>query len=141
VLEQAAIAALVRTHHVIAGGGGGVPLASAGSTRQAQPAVVDKDWVAALLAIRLSASRLVFVTDVAHAYDDFGHPAQEAIARMDVGEARARLGRGVFAPGSMAPKVESALDFVTATGRPAVITTVGAVAAALAGAAGTEIWP
>jgi len=39
----------------------------------------------------------------------------------------------------MAPKVESAIQFVEATGRPAFITTLGAVAAALGGAAGTSV--
>jgi len=48
-------------------------------------------------------------------------------------------GRRVLHTGSMAPKVESAIQFVEATGRPAFITTLGAVAAALGGAAGTSV--
>jgi carbamate kinase len=58
---------------------------------------------------------------------------------MRAAEARERLARGVFAPGSMAPKVESATDFVEATGREAVIATLGHIEAALAGRAGTTI--
>ncbi len=146
VVEQAAIAALLPTHHVIAGGGGGVALTASDGARHAQarcaqPAVIDKDWVAALLAVGFSAEHLLFVTDVSHAFDRFGDPKQEAIHSMRIAEARRRLAEGVFAPGSMAPKIESAVQFVEATGRTAVIATIGHVAAALAGSSGTTIRP
>jgi hypothetical protein len=79
--------------------------------------------VAALLAVALDAERLLFVTDVTHAFDYFGRPDAREIRAMHAAEARERLARGVFAPGSMAPKVESAVTFVAATGREAVIAT------------------
>jgi carbamate kinase len=141
VIEQAAIASLLATHHVIAGGGGGVPLVSEGAARRARPAVIDKDWVAALLAGALDAERLVFVTDVSHAYTRFGHADQREIHTMSLVEARAHLQAGTFAPGSMAPKVESAVAFVEATRRPAVIAALGSLAPALRGATGTTIGP
>ena len=141
VIEQAAIASLLATHHVIAGGGGGVPLVGEGAARQARPAVIDKDWVAALLAGALDAERLVFVTDVSHAFTGFGRADQREIPAMSRAEARAHLEAGMFAPGSMAPKVESALAFVEATGRPAVITALGSLEPALRGASGTTIGP
>ena len=141
VIEQAAIASLLATHHVIAGGGGGVSLAGSGPARRARPAVIDKDWVAALLAAALSAERLVFVTDVSHAFERFGHADQREIRAMSLAEARAHLAAGIFAPGSMAPKVESAVEFVEATRRPAVITTIGSLERALRGIAGTTIRP
>jgi carbamate kinase len=138
VLEEPAIAALLEGGHVVAGGDGGIPLA-AGSARAPRLAVVDKDWVASLLARRLGAHRLAFVTDVPQVFEAFGGPAARPIAHLDVAAARARLRAGVFAPGSMAPKVESAADFVAATGRPAVICGLGQLEAALAGRAGTEL--
>jgi carbamate kinase len=141
VIEQPAIASLLATHHVIAGGGGGVPLVGSGSARRARPAVIDKDWVAALLASALSAEGLVFVTDVSHAFERFGQADQREIHAMSVAEARARLDAGMFAPGSMAPKVESAVQFVEATRHPAVITTIGSLERALRGATGTTIRP
>ena len=141
VIEQAAIASLLATHHVIAGGGGGVPLTGSGSSRRARPAVIDKDWVAALLAGALSAERLVFVTDVSHAFTRFGQADQREIHTMSLAEARAHLAAGMFAPGSMAPKVESAIVFVEATRRPAVITTIGSLERALRGAIGTTVHP
>jgi carbamate kinase len=139
VIEESAIRELLRTHHVIAGGGGGVALAGESHTRVACPAVVDKDWVAAFLAIHLRAEQLLFVTDVSHAFERFGASDQEPIRVMTAEQARERLAAGVFAPGSMAPKVESAVDYVEATGRQAVIATIGNVAAAIQGESGTTI--
>ncbi len=141
VVEQEAIAALLRSRHVVAGGGGGVALAGEGPARRPCPAVVDKDWVAGLLARTLGAERLLFVTDVSHAFDRFGREDQARIHAMRAGEARHRLASGVFAAGSMAPKVESAVEFVEVTGRPAVITTLGSVEPSLRGVAGTTILP
>jgi carbamate kinase len=141
VVESDAIRALLSTHHVIAGGGGGVALAALPAGRAPRPAVVDKDWVAALLAIAIDARRLVFVTDVPCAFDAFGSPQRRPIGTMAVAEARRRLASGVFLPGSMAPKVESAAAFAEATGRSAVITTIGELEAAWEGRAGTVVRP
>jgi carbamate kinase len=141
VVEEAALARLLEAHHVVAGGGGGVALAAGDGTRVPCAAVVDKDWVAGLLAAHLGARVLLSVTDVPRAFDAFGRAEQREIPAMTPAEARARLAAGTFAPGSMAPKVESAVEFVEATGRAAVITTLGAVAAALRGQAGTTIRP
>lgn len=141
VVERDAIGALLATHHVIAGGGGGVALVGTPVARQAKPAVVDKDWVAALLAMTFNAAHLVFVTDVSHAFDRFGERESQPITVLRAGEARQRLAAGVFAPGSMAPKIESAVQFAEGTGREAVITTIGLVAAAVRGKSGTVVRP
>jgi carbamate kinase len=137
VVELPAIRALLATHHVVAGGGGGVALASDDSARTPSAAVVDKDWVAALLAVALDARQLLFVTDVPHAFDDFGGAAPRAIAAMRVAEARDRLAR-VFLAGSMAPKVEALIAFVRRqVGGHRPLGSVGA----LGGAGGTTIRP
>jgi carbamate kinase len=139
VLELDIIRRLLADTHVVAGGGGGVALMQAGGRREPRPAVIDKDWTAALLATRLHADRLLYVTDVAYAYDDFGGAGQRPIATMTAAAARSRLAAGVFPPGCMGPKVASAIDFVVASGRPAVIAALGEVEAALRGRAGTTI--
>jgi len=139
VLEEAAIRALLVQHHVVAGGGGGVPLFAEAGTRRPAAAVVDKDWVASLLARALDAERLLFVTDVAHAYDGFAGASPRAVLRMGCAAARERLRRGEFAPGSMAPKVEAAVEFAEVTGRSAVIAALGRVERALRGETGTTI--
>jgi carbamate kinase len=141
VIEQDAIAELLRHHHVVAGGGGGIALSERGRPHQPLPAVVDKDWVAAALAIALDADRLLFVTDVPHAFEHFGTGEQTPLATLTVSAARQLLAAGTFAAGSMAPKVESGVQFASATGRPAVIAQLGAVAAALRGGSGTTIVP
>jgi len=139
VVEEAAIAELLAHHHVIAGGGGGIALAQRGGGRAPAPAVVDKDWVASLLARRLEARRLVFVTDVENAFEGFGSMRPIALPRLACAEARERLARGEFAPGSMGPKVEAAVEFTEATGRPSVIAPLGGVEKALRGTTGTTI--
>jgi carbamate kinase len=141
VVELAAIRALLVDHHVVAGGGGGVALAARDGARRPCAAVIDKDWVACLLAVRLDADRLLFVTDVPYAFDEFGRAGAAPIAVLRAAEARERLARGVFAPGSMGPKIESAAEFVEATGRVAVVTAPGAIAAAVRGERGTRVRP
>ena len=134
VLEYAQIRMLLETSHVIAGGGGGVPVAADG---RPVAGVIDKDRVAALLAIALSADALVIGTDVDAAYRNFATPSARRIERLSTKEAEALLAAGEFAPGSMAPKVASAAAFVSATGRRAVIASMGQLREALAGRAGT----
>jgi carbamate kinase len=58
-----------------------------------------------------------------------------------VAEARERLARGEFPPGSMGPKVEAAADFAEAMRRCAVITSPPCAADALAGRCGTRVIP
>jgi carbamate kinase len=139
VLEVDAIRALLASRHVIAGGGGGVAITGRGPGRSAPPAVVDKDWVASLLAVTLDADRLIFITDVPRAFDGFGSTRAEPIASLSLAAARQRLAQGVFAPGSMAPKIEAAVLYAEATGRPALIAGLGGLAAALTGTGGTTI--
>jgi len=141
VLELQAIRVLLTTHHVVAGGGGGVALAARQGSRAPQPAVIDKDWVAALLAIALDAERLLFATDVPCAFEAFGSAQARPIGKMPVAEARRRLASGTFLAGSMAPKVESAIAFTEATGRAALITTIVELEEACGGRAGTLVCP
>ena len=136
VVEQAAIRTLLEQQHVIAGGGGGVPLTDTG---EVVSGVVDKDWVAALLAIRLDAAHLVFATDVAGVLDDPQAQSAIPLASLDLTSARSLIERGIAAPGSMAPKLESAIDFAAATGRSALICALDQLVAALAGEAGTRV--
>jgi carbamate kinase len=136
ILEQPAIEALLLRQHVIAGGGGGIPQNEAG---QVVRGVVDKDRVAALLAIRMSAAHLVFATDVAGVYGDPDSRSGEPLPSLDPESARALIKRGIATPGSMAPKLESAVDFAAATGRKAIICSLEGIEAAMTGDAGTRI--
>ena len=104
---------------VIAAGGGGIPVVREGKRLAGIEAVVDKDSTAALLADRLEAEQLVILTDVPCAYLHFRTPRQSAIGHLTCSEARALIGEGHFAAGSMLPKMEAAADFTCKPGRSA----------------------
>jgi len=125
---------------VIACGGGGVPVVRCEENRiEGIDAVIDKDLASELLAELIEADTLVIITMVEKVYRNFGKPDQEALDRLSADEARALLEAGEFPPGSMGPKVESALMFLAAGGREVVITDPGHLGAAIAGEAGTTI--
>jgi carbamate kinase len=121
---------------VVCGGGGGVPVtrSSAGELTGVE-AVVDKDLTAAELAITLKADRLLVLTDVPAIIDGYGTPDARPIQAIDT----AALAAMTFPAGSMGPKVEACLRFVTATGQSAAIGALTDAAGILAGRAGTTI--
>jgi carbamate kinase len=142
ILEQTTILQLLDSGHcVIAGGGGGIPVATTATGLVGIEAVVDKDYVASILATALGATRLIVLTDVPGAALSFATPQQRFIDRMTCNEARSHLNRGEFAPGSMAPKVEACADFVGRVGTEAVIASIADAAIALSGHAGTRLIP
>ena len=126
---------------VIAAGGGGIPVVQRGDSLQGVEAVVDKDLASALLATGVTAEQLVLVTGVAGAYLEFDTASPRLIKRASPGQLAGWLDAGQFAPGSMGPKVEAAIEFVRATGRRAVICQSADLAAALVGEAGTVVEP
>ena len=136
VIEYAAIVQLLENHHVVAGGGGGVPCSNTG-----QPAkgVVDKDWVAALLAVSLSADHLVFATNVAGVYERPDEKVGVPIPWLSVASAQSLIRSGAATPGAMAPKLESAAEFASTTHKPALICALDQIEHALAGRAGTRV--
>jgi carbamate kinase len=141
VVELDAIAALVRAGFtVIAGGGGGIPVVEEpdGSLLGVE-AVVDKDYLSAVLAAGLGADLLVLTTGVPQVAVNFGRPDQRFLDRIDLDEAREHLADGQFPPGSMGPKVSAAIQFLETGGGEALITSPDLLADALAGRTGTRI--
>ncbi len=111
-------------------------------------AVIDKDRATSVLAREVKADRIVILTQVDSVYLDFGGPSKKRIERMSVQEARAYLKDGQFAPGSMGPKIEAAVDFLewsgggAGRGEPEVlITSPDLIDEALEGRVGTRILP
>lgn len=120
---------------VVLAGGGGVPVVEGVHGLTGVDAVVDKDFVAALVATRLGADALVLLTDVPAVMAGWGTPGQRAL-----GEVRAAdLVLDDFPAGSMGPKVAAAAGFVTGTGGPAAIGSLDDAAAVVAGTAGTQV--
>ncbi len=140
IVELAAIQSLVRSGAtVIACGGGGVPVTAGPNGWEGAEAVIDKDLVAQRLATDLAADLLVILTDVPRVYLHYGTPHQQGLDTVTADEAQAYLAEGWFPPGSMRTKMAGAIGFVAAGGGRAVITSLEAAVAGVAGLAGTQI--
>lgn len=127
-------------HVVIAGGGGGIPVAR-GNGLTGVEAVIDKDFTASLLAAALGAENLIILTDVPNVFTGFGKPSQRSIERLSIRAGRKFLESGEFPLGSMGPKVDAALNYVEATGCRALITDLEHLEEALKEEAGTWVEP
>lgn len=140
IMEAAAIRTLAQEGvTLIAAGGGGVPVVRKDNDITGVEAVIDKDFTAAKLAELVDADELVILTAVQYVTKDFTKPTQEDIKQATVAEMQALVDEGQFPAGSMKPKVEAAMSFVTATGRNAVITSLDNIAAYLENGDGTVI--
>nr|NLD39726.1 carbamate kinase [Actinomycetales bacterium] len=125
---------------VIAAGGGGIPMSeTATGALVGVEAVIDKDHASAQLATDIGADTLLILTNVPQAATGFGGPQEHWLDELTPEDAEAHLAAGEFAEGSMKPKVQAALDFLTRGGRCAIITDLDSAPAALVGTAGTRI--
>ena len=141
IVEIDAIRTLVNAGDVvIACGGGGIPVALRGNHLKGQSAVIDKDFVSAKLARDLDADDLIILTAVEKVSLRFGKPDEQVLDHMSIAEAKDYIAAGEFAPGSMLPKVEAAIDFAaSAPGRRALITLLEKAKDGIAGKTGTVI--
>lgn len=127
---------------VIAAGGGGIPVAKTpGGKLMGVEAVLDKDRTAALLAGILHTDVLMILTDVERVFLDFLGPNKRPLSRIDAATCERYLNEGQFPAGSMGPKIESSIRFLRDGGSRAVITSLAMAEEALAGKAGTTIFP
>ena len=108
---------------VIASGGGGVPVYfdENGNVRPAE-AVIDKDLAGSLLAASIMADEFYILTDVPYVYVNFNKPDQQAVEFLNLADTRKYLADGMFAEGSMAPKIRACLQFIEKGGKKSVIT-------------------
>ena len=141
IVQLEAIKALLAAGStVIAGGGGGIPvIRDASGFLVGVEAVIDKDRLSALLAAQLGAELFIILTGVAKVALDFGKPTQRWVDRLTASEARQHLAAGQFPPGSMGPKIESALTYLEGGGREVLITTAEALASENPATVGTRI--
>ena len=130
---------------VIAAGGGGIPVVTnrKGELRELSGvySVIDKDHGGSLIARQLNVDLFLISTGVEKVSLNFNTPEQEDLGRISAEKVQSLVPQGHFAVGSMLPKVEAALDFVNATGNPAVITNPSNLGLALEGETGTWIVP
>ena len=125
---------------VIAVGGGGIPVVRGkdGCLVGAE-AVIDKDHASGLLAAEIGARLLIISTSVDCVYRNFRGQDQCSLDHLTVKEAREYLQQGQFAPGSMEPKIQAAIDYLDRIDGQVVITSPQQMVAAAAGEAGTRI--
>lgn len=125
---------------VIACGGGGIPVIEQQHALKGASAVIEKDCIAGKLAIDLKADSLIILTSEDYAFLNFGEDNEEFISRMTVAEAKAYMKAGEFEEGTMLPKVEAAVEYLTKvpTGN-VLITSLQQVRNAVQGRIGTHI--
>ena len=125
---------------LIAAGGGGIPVYYKDDKLVGLEAVIDKDFAAAKLAEIIDADILLILTAVDTIKINYGQPNEQSISQMTLDQARQYIAEGQFAPGSMLPKVEASIKFVsTGGGRQAIITTPEGALDAINGLTGTKI--
>lgn len=127
---------------VVAVGGGGIPVSvEEDGTLTGIEAVVDKDLASSVLGVELGMDLILDLTSVERVQLNFGTPQAQALDSLTVAEAKTYLAQGHFAPGSMGPKIEAAIHFLEHGGREVIVTEPGKVQEALAGKAGTHVYP
>jgi carbamate kinase len=138
VLEADVIASLLQQGVIVIGvGGGGIPVS--GDVMRGIEAVIDKDLASEILAESIKAEYFVILTDVEQVALNYGKANQENLSVLTAEEAEKYVEEGHFAPGSMRPKIISALRFLRTGGKKVFITSPQKVSEALKGKAGTVI--
>ena len=142
VIERPVIESLlISGYHVVTVGGGGIPVVRTDEGLEGVDAVIDKDLASSLLANQLDAGLLIISTAVEQVALNFGKPAEKPISKMTVAEAEQYIAEGHFAPGSMLPKIQSALRFLKGGGQEVIITAPEFIKVAVTRGRGTHIVP
>lgn len=142
IAEIDTVKALVEAGHVVvACGGGGIPVFKGeGNRLDGAAAVVDKDFASCVLAQQLDADCLIILTAVEKVAIHFGKPDVQWLSELTPAEAQKYIADGEFAPGSMLPKVQAALQFAESkVGRTSLITLLEKAKDGVAGKTGTSI--
>ena len=141
IVEIDAISALSDADQVvIACGGGGIPVLAQNNRLQGASAVNEKDLAAGKLAELLDADMLVILTSVDKVCLNYGKEDEIKLDTLSLAEAKKYLEEGQFEAGTMAPKIEAAIDFIGESAiRSVLITKLNKDAAEITGGMGTLI--
>ncbi len=141
IIEKEEIAEMAHKDFVvIACGGGGIPvIRDEKGCLKGVPAVIDKDFAAEKIGNFIGAELLLLITPVDRVAINFGTPEQKNLSKITLEEAERYFSEGHFAPGSMGPKIEAAIQFLRSGGKKAIITSLDCLESAIKGEAGTEI--
>lgn len=122
--EAKAINTLVNNDIItISCGGGGIPVV--GEELRGVEAVIDKDFASEKLAHLVDADKFIILTGVDNVYINYGKENEEKLTHVTVAELEKYKAEGHFAPGSMLPKIEAAVQFAENNpGKEAIITSL-----------------
>lgn len=124
----------------IAVGGGGIPVVlNKKNQYEGVEAVIDKDLASAQLAIDLKADKFIILTNVDNCFLNYKKSSQTSLREMNLDEANTYLEQGHFSSGSMGPKVQAVVEYITNGGKEAFITSINKAVLALKHEAGTRI--
>lgn len=113
ILEYPIVESLIENDVVtISAGGGGIPVIASDKGFKGIEAVIDKDFAGAKLAELVDADYLIILTGVNNIYINWNKPDQQKLEEVTVDELRKHMDHNQFAPGSMLPKVQAAIEFV-----------------------------
>jgi carbamate kinase len=140
IIEKREIQRLINAGFiVICCGGGGIPVVRNGRAFNGVDAVVDKDLASSLLATEVGAELLMIATDVPGVISGFGTPNENMIRSLTLKQVQEFLDNEELGKGSMGPKLEASMRFLSSGGKRAVICSVEDIAAGVAGSKGTQI--
>lgn len=125
---------------VIAAGGGGIPVIQKYNRLHGIDAVIDKDKTSARLALDLKADIFLVLTAVEKVCLNYNTPEEKKLDILTIKEAKEYIKQNEFKEGSMLPKVEACLTFVShRRNGQAIITSLNKAKEALLGKTGTLI--
>lgn len=141
IVEIDAISALSDADQVvIACGGGGIPVLAQNNRLQGASAVIEKDLAAGKLAELLDADMLVILTSVDKVCLNYGKEDEVKMDTLSLADAKKYLAAGEFGEGTMAPKIEAAIDFIGESAiRSVLVTKLNKEAGEITGGMGTLI--
>lgn len=141
IVEIDAISALSDADQVvIACGGGGIPVLAQNNRLQGASAVIEKDLAAGKLAELLDADMLVILTSVDKVCLNYDKEDEVKLDTLSLADAKKYLAAGEFGEGTMAPKIEAAIDFIGESAiRSVLVTKLNKEAGEITGGMGTLI--
>ena len=139
--EKEIISTLVKNGDVvICAGGGGIPVIKEGHKLVGIAAVIDKDYASALVAELVEADYLVILTAIDNVCINYKQPDEKKLGKISVDEIREYLKGDYFAKGSMYPKVNACVKFLSrCKGKTAIIAALENAALAFEEKSGTII--
>ena len=139
--EKEIISQLVKSGNVvICAGGGGIPVIKENYKLEGVAAVIDKDYASALVAELVDADYLVILTAIDNVCINYKQPDEIKLERVSLDKIKEYLKGDYFAKGSMYPKVNACVKFLSkCQGKTAIIAALENAALAFEEKSGTII--